>query len=390
MRTLALIVLSLASISASAQVHLGGGGGYPRLVQLNDKSWLLGYDNGKIQVKKSLDKGKTWTNPVLASFHDDAICANVDFFQLPDNRVLCAYRTIGKHDKNPLLRGIFCSISEDNGASWKPYNTIVSNTEPGYDATAVKHALSQGYNVGFYEPFMGIIDGKITVMYADDFSPMIENVHGNPSLNYKCQQIVSKQLVGDKWINPTIVMDGATRKSVGGNERLSRDGMPVFATRSDGTAFLVFEGTYRDNPSTGNIRFEILIASSKDGKTWSSPKELFVPSGTGTKASAPFICIDGNDNAYISFQTDEDAFLHSKQTGDKASFFKCLFAGNIPTPIPDNIKDLVSPAQNPFNLKPGEVALWNCLADLDNEIFCLAAIHHLGFQLLRFPVPQKT
>ena len=35
---------------------LCGGGGYPRLYALKDNTWLLGYDNGRINVRRSFDE----------------------------------------------------------------------------------------------------------------------------------------------------------------------------------------------------------------------------------------------------------------------------------------------------------------------------------------------
>ena len=146
---------------------LCGGGGYPRLYALKDNTWLLGYDNGRINVRRSFDEGRNWTAPSIASFHDEAWCANVDFHEMPDGAILCSYRAIGRPTISAHERAIYCSISYDKGETWHEYNTIVSNFAMGLGEKKILETMSKGYNVGFYEPFVDVIDGKVTVMYAD-------------------------------------------------------------------------------------------------------------------------------------------------------------------------------------------------------------------------------
>ena len=164
--------------------------------------------------------------------------------------------------------------------------------------------------VGFFEPFVMLINNEVTVFYADDFTPMINHtINNKPYYNYMVQNIYTQTLDIDelKWSEERkIIMDGSIKKSPTGSgliKRISRDGMPVATTMKDGTYVLIFEGTYRDRDYpllTGQYLghhkwFEILMSYSKDGINWSNPVEIYVSKNNGTKSSAPFVlCTDNN------------------------------------------------------------------------------------------------
>ena len=47
--------------------------------------------------------------------------------------------------------------------------------------------------IGFFEPFVEIINNEITVFYADDFTTMIlEAINNNTTDNYRAQNIYSQ------------------------------------------------------------------------------------------------------------------------------------------------------------------------------------------------------
>ena len=348
------------------------GGAYPRLYALKDGSWLLGYDDGRIHVRHSNDKGRTWSEPSIASFHDEALCANVDFHELPDGSIICSYRAIGKAPLSQYSRGIYCSISRDKGATWQEYNTIVSNFSMGLGEQNIIETMSKGYNIGFYEPFVDVINGVVTVMYSDDFSPMLENVRQNPRGNHRCQRIVAKELRDGVWTNQRIIMDGAAEKTVGSVTRVSRDGMSVFARMKTGEYVVVFEGMYRDQPETDSIRFEVLMAYSTDGVNWSAPIEIYVPKGRGTKAAAPYVCVTDDNRLVVSFQTDEDCFAATGQVGDHVSVMKCIISDG--TPIQNMDRTHFGPAQDVFFLNAGEAGLWNGMMYHQGVLYCVSGL----------------
>ena len=178
---------------------------------------------------------------------------------------------------------------------------------------------------------------KITVFYADDFTPKLnKTIKGE---NYKVQNIYTQtlNLSTYRWLNRReIVMDGSVKKAPtesGLKNRISRDGMPVVTKMKDGTYVLVFEGTYRDldyPELTGNFLghhkwFEILLSYSKDGMNWSNPIEIYISKYNGTKSSAPFILCNDNNQLIVSFQTDEDYYRYGYR-GDKYSLMKVMIS----------------------------------------------------------------
>ena len=88
--------------------------------------------------------------------------------------------------------------------------------------------------VGFFEPFIMMVNNEIKVFFADDFTPMINHtISDDPYFNYKVQNIYTQTYNLEKniWLDErTLIMDGAMKKSPTGSgliKRISRDGMPV-------------------------------------------------------------------------------------------------------------------------------------------------------------------
>ena len=158
--------------------------GYPRLYLLSEywnNTWLLGGDNGTILCYRSYDNGLTWTEPSKVSNFPKLICSNVDFFELPNHDIICSYRAIGSiHNKESDIkynRKIFSSISKDGGKTWNDLGLIVDNfilaKRFGKTKKESIEAVISESNIGFFEPFMQFFNNKITVIYADDFTPML-------------------------------------------------------------------------------------------------------------------------------------------------------------------------------------------------------------------------
>lgn len=367
-------------------VQVSGVGGYPRLYILADGTWLCGFDTGRIQVARSEDEGKTWSAPVVASVHDDYACANVAFYQFPNGDILCAYRALpGGNSTDPYGRYIQCTISKDNGKTWSFHSTIESNYQTGadlgYTKAQVESAVKSEGRVGFFEPHFGIINGELTVMYADDFTTMLVNPRGSVWANYETQYIVSRSWneTTQKWNARKIVLDGTKQKQVGAIYDFSRDGMPVFDKLSDGTYVLVVEGTYRRTAARGNNPFIILLSYSKDGINWSTPVEVYVPKGPGTKASAPYVCVTSDDRLVISFQTDEDSYAGGRGTGDGVSMMKTIISDG--TPVDKLTKENFSESVNVFGLRPGDLSSWNGMYMHEDTLYCVSGVKGSNEQL---------
>jgi hypothetical protein len=115
------------------------------------------------------------------------------------------------------------------------------------------NACIQESTIGFFEPFVSLINNDITVIYADDSTPMLLSLIGVVDDNRRAQSIFSQtfDMKKKKWSSERkIIMNGYIKKSPtksGLIERVSRDGMPVLDVMKDGTYVMVFEGTYRRN-----------------------------------------------------------------------------------------------------------------------------------------------
>ena len=364
--------------------------GYPRLYQLSEyweNTWLLGGDNGRIVLRRSYDQGKTWSKEDIIASMPGYACANVDFFELPNHDIICSFRAIGNISSTKNNRKIHYAISSDGGETWIDGGDIVDNfllgISLGYSENEVTTAMTLKNNIGFYEPYVDYINNVPTVMYADDFTPMLIKAKGaSVSLNYATQYLMSQTFDMEtmKWSRErTIIMDGTKDKSPTGSglaPRISRDGMPVFSRMKDGTYVLVFEGTYRDSdyhsltgePALSEVHpFEIMLSYSKDGITWSNPVEIYTPHNNRSKSSAPYICVTEDDRLMVSFQTDEEAVLSDK-VGDAYSVMKCMVS-KPGIKIEDINQDSFFAVNNVNNTPVGSASLWNGMMLIGDKLY---------------------
>ena len=368
--------------------------GYPRLLALSkywNNTWLLGGNDGnRVICRRSIDNGNHWTDPVEISKHPKHICSNVDFFELPNHDIISSYRAIG----NPLSRfkeikynrRLCSSISHDGGKTWEDLGVIIDNFDLakklGKSKSSAIEACKKENRIGFFEPFVEMINKEVTVFYADDFTTMIlEVVNNNPMDNYRTQNIYSQtfNINLKKWRNErNLIMDGTKKKSPTGSgliKRISRDGMPVVSKMKDGTYILVFEGTYRDIDYpllTGSKLkeyhwFEILLSYSRDGLNWSNPVEVYTPKYNGSKSSAPFVVSNEKNQLIISFQTDEDS-ITSGFAGDCYSIMKVMISK--PNITIQNINNNSFYALCNNNNSPiGGSSIWNGMMIIKNTLY---------------------
>jgi hypothetical protein len=233
--------------------------GYPRLISLSNywnNSWLLGGNYGNdVGCRISYDRGITWSEVILISKFPNHVCSNIDLFELPNHDIISSFRAIGKpsiFDRDiKFNRKLGSSISHDGGITWENLGTIIDNFDLskrlGYSRRDAYKAVYSENRIGFFEPFVMPINNKISVFYADDFTPMINHtVSDNKYYNYMVQNIYTQtyDIYNQKWSEErTLIMDGSIKKSPTGSgliKRISRDGMPVATTMRDGTYVLPY------------------------------------------------------------------------------------------------------------------------------------------------------
>jgi hypothetical protein len=150
-----------------------------------------------------------------------------------------------------------------------------------------------------------MINGTIAVLYADD-SPAAVGTTG-------LQNLYMKTWNGSGWGSRITVSDGVAAGS--------RDGMPVITRMNDGRYITVFEAS-----DVAGHPFVIKYKISPDGFNWSVPRQtMYVPSGNGKKAGAPFVVKLDDGRLMAAFQTDES----SANTGDPyTSMFTMISSDN--------------------------------------------------------------
>ena len=372
--------------------------GYPRLIRLSDywnNAWLLGGNYGNdVGCRISYDKGITWSEVILISKFPNHVCSNIDLFELSNHDIISSFRAIGKSNTFnkdiKFNRKLGSSISHDGGITWENLGTIIDNFDLskrlGYSRRDAYKAVYSEKRIGFFEPFVMSINNKISVFYADDFTPVINHtVSDNRYYNYMVQNIYTQtyDIYNQKWSEErTLIMDGSIKKSPTGSgliKRISRDGMPVTTTMRDGTYVLIFEGTYRDHDYpilTGKYLghhkwFEILMSYSKDGVNWSNPVEIYVSKNNGTKSSAPFILCTDNNQLVVSFQTDEDSYDFGYR-GDKYSIMKVMIS-KPGIPIEMINQDSFYALCNNNNSPIGGVSNWNGMMLFNNILYTVSS-----------------
>ena len=329
---------------------------------------------------------------------------------MPNHDIICSYRAIGNPSyKDPNIRynrKIYSSLSKDGGKTWKDLGLIVDNfnlaERLGKTKQEAIYAVKHESNVGFFEPFVQYFNNKITVIYADDFTPMLLLLTGSIKESRKEQSIYSHTYDMSKktWsIKRKLIMNGYIKKSPtksGLNKKISRDGMPVTDVMKDGTYVMVFEGTYRREDykyfTGGSLdeyhSFEIVISYSKDGENWSNPVEIYHGHNKGSKYSAPYICITESNQLIISFQTDENS-VNSGFKGDLYSIMKVLISKpGIPL---DKINRDSFFAVNNNNKSPiGGASLWSGMMLIGNIIYTCSSGHPILYsELPLYDDPNK-
>ena len=372
--------------------------GYPRLIRLSNfwnNNWLLGGNFGNnVGCRISKDRGFTWSEPIDISKFPDHVCSNIDLYELPNHDIISSFRAIGRFD-NPdqnikYNRKLGCSISHDGGYTWESLGSIIDNFELakrlGFTKSQAIKAVKDEDKVGFFEPFVMLLNNEIKVFYADDFTPMVNHtINNDPYYNYMVQNIYTQtyDIKEQKWSDErTIIMDGSIKKSPTGSgliKRISRDGMPVATTMKDGTYVLIFEGTYRDRDYpllTGKYLghhkwFEIVMSYSKDGINWSNPVEIYVSKNNGTKSSAPFILCNDNNQLIVSFQTDEESYDFGYD-GDIYSIMKVMIS-KPGIPIEEINQDSFYALCNNNNSPIGALSNWNGMMLLGNILYTVSS-----------------
>lgn len=256
----------------------------------------------KIHTKKSDDGGQTWTKYRVAAAAEGLNCTNASFFTF-EGRLFLAYRATGETEDG-FYSSLRVSVSEKNGNSWDDHSIIIENTE------------SSGAFRGVWEPWLGEIDGKLVCLFSNDSSSVTTK-----------QNIEMMTWDGERWGDRRVISNGEAHQS--------RDGMPAWCALQGGGYACVIESTkYKD----AGHPFAVQLLTSSDGRSWSEPKDIYIPAVNGALAAAPQIAQLADGRLVVTFQTDEDdpgenevsKLIYTSKT-ETANLLHALFSA--PTPI---------------------------------------------------------
>lgn len=254
-----------------------GAGTYPRATRLADGSLLGVYTatsngNNVITTTHSVDQGSTW-NKLGTVTNGVGDIDNPFLLQLPDGRVICAFRN---HSKDPstgeytTFRITIC-YSNDNGATW---------------AFLSQPASGPGPVNGIWEPFLRLSSSNDIQLYYS---------YENDSNDQDSLMRTSTD-GGVTWSSPSTISGGGVT---------ARDGMLGVAI-SPGGSSLDLIAVFESYDSSGTKLFSIhAVSSSDDGATWGDRRLVYTATGADNNAGAPQI-INVGGTLVVSLQSPLD------------------------------------------------------------------------------------
>lgn len=309
-------------------VKVFGGGGYARVMELQDGRLMACCEWSGIRVSFSSNMGKTWKEPTTIVTNTNNIPNCVpDMIQLRDGTIIVAYNprpsTPYTDDRRFSIR---LKRSTDNGRTWSKEIVV-------FDGGST-------FDTGCWEPcLLELPSGELQLYFADE-SPYVTNSDQQISICRSFDQ-------GLTWSTPVCV---SYRSGF-------RDGMPVPVLLQDGNTIAV---AIEDN-GWGYNDFVPTIIRNSVTRNWSS----YVPASSPlrTKAidysycpvatgGAPYLCVLPSGETVLSHQSP---YNHSGKpdmyvyVGDKtARNFKAM--------------------SSPFSVPQDQQALWNSLAVIDTGV----------------------
>ncbi|MES2827527.1 MAG: family 43 glycosylhydrolase [Bacteroidota bacterium] len=303
--------------------------GYPRMVQLQDKSLFCVYESGGSTVfVTSADAGVTWTNPVTIAARADGINMAVpDLIRLRNNDLIVFYNP-RPTDKSPEKKfGIRCKLSNDNGKSWSEEQSL-------YEADAK-------FENGCWEPSaLQLPNGEIQLFFANESDYRTSN-----------EQNISMLRSGDNgktWTKKATIV--SFRKG-------TRDGMPVplLLNSSKEIAFAIEDNGYSN--------FKPYIIRNTLKENWAQP--VYADSKNRSYALTEKIADEIYAGApYLRQLKSGETILSYQGTEGRSNNMR---NADMKVVVGDSEARNFGAKSVPFVIPPGKSALWSSLAVLDDD-----------------------
>lgn len=353
----ALLLTALCAFAAKKQPYTGSrifwdarspvkvfdGGGYARVMELQDGRLMACCEWGGIRIAFSSNKGATWsgTTTIVTNSNNTPNCVP-DMIQLRDGTIIVAYNprpnTPYTDDRRFSIR---LKRSTNNGRTWSKEIVV-------FDGGST-------FDTGCWEPcLLELPNGELQLYFADE-SPYTTN--GDQQISI-CRSFDK----GLTWSEPACV---SYRKGF-------RDGMPVPVLLQDSTTIAV---AIEDN-GWGYNDFVPTVVRTSLTRNWSSYVSAsstlrtkavdytFCPLATG---GAPYLRVLPNGETVLSHQSP---YNH----GDKPTMY--VYVGD---KTARNFKAMSSPFPVPLE----QSALWNSLAVIDTGVVVAVSGYGGGVKMVK-------
>lgn len=304
--------------------------GYPRMIQLYDKSLICVYEvaGGSIECIKSFDAGDTWSAPVIVTTQQNNINMSVpEILELNDHSLLVSYNPRPRKSATSGHFGIRTKKSYDGGLTWKDERLV-------YEAGAK-------FEDGCWEPAqIQLPSGEIQLFFSD------EGIY--TSSNEQNISVFRSVDNGLTWTTkPQIVSFRAGK----------RDGMPVPILLKGGKEILF---SIEDN-AVGEFKPSIIRSTIVDnwktvvvGTSEKRNAALLKPLHDTIYAGAPYLRQLKAGETILSYQGTEGRMRDWNHA--------CMFVV-----VGDAAGKNFTNRSIPFNVPLNKQGLWNSLCVLDDN-----------------------
>ena len=344
---------------ARTPVTVFDGGGYARMIELQDGRLMACCESGGIKVSFSTNKGRTWSSPTLIApnANNTPNCVP-DLIQLSDETIIVGYNPRPREPYTQDRRfGIRLRRSTNGGRTWSQEIFV-------YDADYT-------FENGCWEPsFLQLPSGELQLYFADE-SPYTTSGEQQISM---CRSFDG----GLTWTEP---------------QRISfrsgyRDGMPVPVLLADGKTIVV---AIEDNGWSGVGDFVPTTVRTTLANNW---RNNFYVSATSSqrnrsinhnycpvaKGGAPYLRVLPNGETVLS---------HQSRYGDSDNMKMYVYVGN------KQAKDFKAMSK-PFQQDSTKSCYWNSLAVIDTGIVVAVGglngkiVMMKGYPIKQFMAPYSS
>ena len=318
-------------------VVIFNGGGYARLIELQDGRLLACCENSGIRIATSNNKGRTWsTARTIAPNPDKWPNCVPDLIQLSDGTIIVTYNPRPSSPYSPDRHfSIRLRRSTDNGSTWSDEIVV-------YDA-------GYQWDVGCWEPSMLELPSGELQLYLADESPYTGN-NGDQQISL-CRSFDG----GLTWTTPQRV---SYRQGY-------RDGMPVPILLKDNSYIVV---AIEDNGWSGIGDFIPTTIRMPLDTNWG--RNIYIPANNSRRQKAVdynYCPIAKGGAPYLRMLPNGETILsHQSPYGEGDNKKMYCYVGDV---YARNFKAMSCP----FLIKGNRDALWNSLAVIDTGIVVAVA-----------------